>query len=61
MTRGPLAEGESGDFRGGAGGGGGMNSFCKNMERETGMMHMLDLPRTDSGDNFVQPSLGWEV
>lgn len=53
MTRGPLAEGvESGDFRGGAGGGG-MDSFCKNIERGTGMMHMLDLLRRDSGDNLV--------
>lgn len=54
MTRGPLVEGEdSGDFRGGAGGGRGMNSFCKNIERGTGMMHMLDLPRRDSEDNLV--------
>lgn len=55
MTRGPLAEGaESGDFRGGAGGGeGGMNSFCKNIERGTEIMHMLDLPRRDSGLTFT--------
>lgn len=52
MTRGPLA-GDPGDFRGGAGGGGGRNSFCKNIERGTGMMHMPDLPRTDSGDSLV--------
>lgn len=40
MTRGPLAEREeSGDFRGGAGGRGGVNSFCKNTERGTEMVH----------------------
>lgn len=35
MTRGPLVEGGE-DFRGGAGGGGGVNSFYKNTERGNG-------------------------
>lgn len=57
MTRGPLLEGEeSGDFRGGSGGD--VNSFCKNTEGATEIMHTADLPRTASGDRFLT-NRGW--